>query len=145
MRRLRKLVAITKSDRRLLVSAILLLGTVRLGLLLLPFQTLRRLLAKMTQTTSKLQPDQSLDKVVWAVRVVSRYMPGEVKCLARALTTQVLLERRGYQTQLRIGVAKGQGGLEAHAWVESQGRIVVGGLKDIGRYTPLPDLEAERS
>lgn len=144
MRRLRKLVAITKSDRRLLVSAILLLTTVRLGLLLLPFQTLRRFLTKITQTTSKLKTDQSLDKVVWAVRVASRYMPG-IKCLARALTTQVLLGRRGYQTQLRIGVAKGQGGLEAHAWVESQGRVVIGGLKDLERYTLLPDLEAERS
>lgn len=144
MRRLRKLVATTKSDRRLLVSAILLLTTVRLGLLLLPFQTLRRFLAGITQTTSKLKTDQSLDKVVWAVRVASRYMPG-IKCLARALTTQVLLGRRGYQTQLRIGVAKGQGGLEAHAWVESQGRVVIGGLKDLERYTPLPDLEAERS
>ncbi len=139
MRRLYRLVAITSSDRRLLVSAILLLGTVRLGLWLLPFQTLRRFLAGMTQTTSKWQKsDQSVDKIIWAVRVASRYLPGKVKCLARALTTQVLLERHGYQALLRIGVAKSKQGLEAHAWVESQGRIVIGGLKDIGRYTTLP-------
>ena len=140
MRRLHKLVAITKRDHRLLVSAILLLGTVRLGLWLLPFQTLRRFLAGLTQRTLKLhKSDQvSVDKIIWAVRVASRYIPGRVKCLARALTTQVLLEQRGYQAQLRIGVAKGEQGLEAHAWVESQGRIVIGGLKDIGRYTTLP-------
>ena len=139
MRRLRKLVAITSSDRQILVSAILLLGSVRLGLWLLPFQTLRRFLAGMTQTTSKLQKsDQSVDKIIWAVRVASRYLPGRVKCLARALTTQVLLERHGYPAQLQIGFAKGDQGLEAHAWVESQGRIVIGGLKDIERYTTLP-------
>lgn len=140
MRRLRKLVALLKSDRRLLVSAIFLLGIVRLGLWLLPFQTLRRFLAGLTPTASKLQKSEqvSVDKIIWAVRVASRYIPGRVKCLARALTTQVLLERHGYKAQLRIGVAKGEQGLEAHAWVESQGRIVIGGLKDIGRYTTLP-------
>jgi len=102
----------------------------------------------MTHKTAKLQKTDPVfvDKVVWAVRVASRYMPGRVKCLAQALTAQVLLERRGYQTQLRIGVAKGEGGqLEAHAWVESQGRIVIGGLKDLARYTTLPTLEAKRS
>jgi len=33
--------------------------------------------------------------------------------------------------------------LQAHAWVESQGRIVSGGLKDLWRYTPLPLLEGK--
>lgn len=94
----------------------------------------------MTQRTSKLQKsDQAaVDKIIWAVMVASRYLPGRVKCLARALTTQVLLEGHGYQAQLRLGVVKSEQGLEAHAWVESQGRIVIGGLKDIGRYTTLP-------
>jgi hypothetical protein len=42
---------------------------------------------------------------------------------------------------LRIGVAKGEAGkLEAHAWVESQGRIVIGGLRDLPYFTPLPPL-----
>jgi len=36
-----------------------------------------------------------------------------------------------------------QGQLQAHAWVESQGRIVSGGLKDLWRYTPLPLLEGK--
>lgn len=148
MQRLCKFLHLNKRDRRLLVSAALVLGTIRLGLCLLPFQTLRRLLARMTQTTTELQkPNQaSVGRVVWAVEVVSRYMPGGVKCLARALATQVLLGRRGLRAELRIGVAKSERGqLEAHAWVESQGRIVIGGLKDLARYTPLPTLEAERS
>lgn len=148
MQRLRKFVHLNKRDRRLLVSAALLLGTIRLGLWLLPFQTLLRLLARMTKTPDELQKTDRVcvNKVVWAVAVASRYMPGGVKCLARALATQVLLGRRGHRTQLRIGVAKSSGGqLEAHAWVESQGTIVIGGLKDLARFTPLPTLEAKRS
>ena len=146
MKRLHKLISLTSSDRQLLVKTALLLGIIRLGLWLLPFQTLRRLVVRMIQTTSVQKQDQVfVNKVVWAVRVVSRYMPGKVKCLARALTTQVLLGRCGYQSQIRIGVAKNkQGQLEAHAWVESQGRIIIGGLKDLGRYTLLATLEADK-
>ncbi len=145
MKRLRKLLQLPKRDRFLLASTALLLGAIKLGLLLLPFQTLRRLLARMTLAHSQLQQaDQaSVGKVVWAVEVASRYMPGGVKCLARALATQVLLEKRGHPAHLRIGVAKSESGqLEAHAWVESQGKIVIGSLADLARYTPLPPLEA---
>ena len=148
MKRLRKFLHLNKRDRQLLISTALLLGTIRLGLWLHPSLTLRRLAAGMIKTKDKLhKPDQvSVGRVVWAVEVVSRYMPGKVKCLARALATQVLLSRHGHLTQFRIGVAKSSAEqLEAHAWVESQGRVVIGGLKDLGRYTPLPSLEAKRS
>lgn len=144
MKRLRKFLHLPKRDRFLLASTALLLGTIKLGLLLLPFQTLRHLLARMTLAHSQLQQaDQAcVGKVVWAVEVASRYMPGGAKCLAQALATQVLLGRRGHPADLRIGVAKGETGkLEAHAWVESQGNIVIGSLADLARYTPLPSLE----
>ena len=111
---------------------------------LLPFQTWRYLLLSRAETTPELKAaDQaSFNGVVWAVTVASRYIPG-VKCLARALATKVLLAHQGYICELRLGVAKNEKGqLEAHAWVESQGRIVIGGLRDLPRYTPLPLLEA---
>jgi hypothetical protein len=56
-----------------------------------------------------------------------------------------LLVRQGYPALLHIGAAKGEGGqLRAHAWVESEGRVVIGG-HDLGRYAPLVALEAEQS
>lgn len=146
MRQLHKFLELTFSDRQLLLSTAILLGAIRLGLWLLPFQTLRRLLAGIMQKSTELEPDQfSIGKTVWAVEVISWHMPGGVKCLARALATQVLLSRYGYSTQLCIGVAKDkQGKLEAHAWVESQSRIIIGGLTDMARFTPLPSLEGEK-
>ncbi|MGH9900718.1 MAG: lasso peptide biosynthesis B2 protein, partial [Pyrinomonadaceae bacterium] len=79
----------------------------------------------------------------WAVNTSARYVPGAT-CLPRALATKVLLARSGHRASLCFGVAKDAGGrLEAHAWVESQGRIVVGALKDLSRYTRLPPLEGE--
>ena len=145
MKRLRKFLSLTPRERVLLINALLLLGAIRLGLKLMPFQTLRRLLARMAQPIRTLQQAEkaSVDKVAWAVMVASHYIPG-ARCLAQALATQVLLERRGYPTQLRIGVARSKGGqLWGHAWVESQGQIVIGGSGNITLYTPLPLQEGE--
>jgi hypothetical protein len=140
MRWLRKFINLTPGDRLLLVRTLLLLGAVRLGLKLLPFQTLRSLLASFSQPTAKLQMSDPtyVDRVVWAVRVASRYVRG-VRCLAQALATQVLLEQRGYPTDLRIGFTRSKGGqMSAHAWVESEGRVVIGGSNSPSYYILVP-------
>lgn len=149
MKRLHKFLSLTPSDRYLLIKAMFLLGAIRLGLWLLPFPTLRRLLARVSQPTAKLQEASQafVDKVVWAVTVASHFIPG-ARCLAQALVTQVLLERRGYPTQLHIGVARSKGGqMSAHAWVESQMQIVIGGSGNMARYIPVPlqDVESNAS
>ncbi len=126
-------------DRKILITAFILLGLVRLGLLLLPFQRLQRLLAQLGNINSQSQNNNqtSINKIIWAVETSSRYMPG-VKCLARALTTQALMSRHGHSSQLRIGVAKGESGkLEAHAWIESQGKVIIGYLADLSRFVPM--------
>ncbi len=144
MKQLRKFLRLSSRERQLVINTFILLGLIRLALWLLPFQTLRRLLAKISQPSPQAQGlnQINLSKIVGAVNLSSRYMPGGVKCLARALTTQVLMSRCGYSPQLRIGVAKGEGGkLEAHAWVENQGQIVIGYLRDLSRFTPLPSFK----
>ena len=51
---------------------------------------------------------------------------------------QVLLGRQGEPSELRLGVAKDDwGALQAHAWLESNGAVVVGGELDLGEFTPL--------
>ena len=149
MRRLRKFPVLSGRDRALLLKTFLLLASIKLGLRLLPFQTLRKLLSRFSQPCkAKTQPgdldSDRLNQLLAAVRISSRYMPGGAKCLARALTTQVLASRNGYAPTLRIGVARdGNGQLEAHAWVEIQSQIVIGQLNDLTRFTPLPALEGD--
>ncbi len=71
-------------------------------------------------------------------------MPGQVKCLARALTTQVIIRRQGYTPDLRIGVAKDEANrLEAHAWLELQGYVVIGLLPDLNRFVPMPSFNVD--
>jgi Transglutaminase-like superfamily len=144
MKRLRKFLSLTGGDHLLLFKAVFLLGAIRVGLKLLPFQQLRGLLAKIAQPRAKLQEvdKASVNKVAWAVIVASPYL--RAVCLPQALTTQVLLGRCGYPTQLRIGFTRSKGGqMSAHAWVESQGQVVIGGALNMARYIPVPIPEVE--
>lgn len=145
MIRIRRFLELSAADQSLLLTALFLTGAIVVGLRLLPFQTRQRLLAGMGK--GSVRPGQndrpSPERIAWAVTVASRYVPGTA-CLSQASAAQALCLRHGYPAQLRIGVAKGERGtLEAHAWVESEGRIIVGGLHDLSRYTPLPSLEGK--
>ena len=145
MRQLGKFFNLTTREKRLLIETFLLLGGIRLGLWLLPFPTLQRLLADLNQVNLSGHNPITTDQIIAAVNRSSRYLPGYVKCLARALTTQVLMLRSGHSCELCIGVAKGKKGqFKAHAWVESQGQIVIGKVADLARYTPMSALSRGR-
>ncbi len=144
-----KFMRLRHRDRNLLLKTYVLLGLVRLGLWLLPFQTLQAWLAKLHHNPRQYRAPhltqisrRAVGRAIWAVDMSSRYMPGKVKCLARALVTQVLIGRRGYEPELKIGVAKTEDhALEAHAWVELQGQVVIGLVDDLSRFTPMPSLD----
>jgi len=146
MRRRREFWRLPPSYRRLLITALLLIGIVRVGLWLLPFQTLRRLLAHTAREVAGTRGggQAPINRVATAVTVASRYVPAAT-CLTQALATQVLLRRCGYSANLRIGVARSEAGeFQAHAWVECQGEVVIGGVQAPSRFTPLASLDGER-
>lgn len=146
-----KFFRLRRCDRTLLIKTYLLLGLVRLGLWLLPFKTLQAWLIKLHHPSTQYQAPtltpisrRAVGRTVWAVNTSSRYMPGNVKCLARALVTQVLIRRRGYEPELKIGVAKAEDhSLEAHAWVELQGQVIMGLVNDLSRFTPMPSFNSK--
>ena len=145
MKQIRKFLSLSSADRSLLLKSAFLLGVITLGLELRSFQTMQRFSMGKSQKTARVRhADRSVaNRIAWAVRVASRYVPAAT-CLSQALAARMLLKQRGCPARLQIGVAKGERGqLEAHAWVESEGRIVVGNSRDLSRYTPLPSLEME--
>ena len=82
-------------------------------------------------------------EVAWiAARVGARLLPKR-PCLTQALVTQFFLWRRGDDsTTMHIGVTKGEdGGLLAHAWLENEGRVIIGGTGSPERYKRLEQLE----
>jgi len=145
MKSLRKFLLLESPERRFLLRTWLLLGATRLGLWLLPLPTLRRLLAKL-RAAEPIFPEAdsaNIEKIVWAIAVASRYVPATT-CLTQALAGQILLAQHGEPALLQIGVAKNEAGnLEAHAWVESRGLIVIGNSRELFRYTRLPSVEGK--
>ena len=138
MRRVRKFLSLSLREKFLLMEAVILVSAIRVGLTLLPFSTLQKLLAKVTKKNIDLERKRrfSIDQVAWSVAAVSHCVP-KATCLVQALAIQVLLLSQGYPANLQIGVDKrGRSELQAHAWVESQGRILSRG-SEIGAYRPL--------
>lgn len=144
VRRVGRFLRLPTAERRCLVQAAILLESIWLGLRLVPFPTLRNLLDGMVQAPSRRRVGDQLsaDQVVWAVTVASRYLPGDKTCLVQALAARLLLARHGHSTHFHIGVAKDDAGqLQAHAWVEGDGRVLIGSTDDLARYTTLLHLE----
>jgi hypothetical protein len=145
MKRLREFFRLPSDEQWLLVKAALLLGGIKLGLRVLSFRALRGVVERLVEVPVRLRKEDqdSVQKVVWAVELASLYVPTTGTCLVRALAAQVLLARRGHPTLLHIGVArKGGEGLQAHAWLESGGKVVIGG-HELGHYTPLAALKVK--
>ena len=145
MERLLRFLRLTALERRLFVKVFLLLEFVRLSLWLLPFRTLLRLLSRVSKGPKKPSSTDrpSPEEIAWIVEVASRHSPGVKTCLTQALAAQVLLTRHGYPAFVHLGVLRGkQEQFQAHAWVESEGKIVIGG-GDLERYAPLGILKQE--
>jgi hypothetical protein len=144
MRKLRRFLSLPSQDRAALVRALGSLVFWRLGLWLLPVRVLReraRASARNLRTSSRsagLRAGSllSVERVTWAVKTAAPYVPAAT-CLTQALAAQSLLSRGGHRSELHIGVAKGPGSeFGAHAWVQCEDRVVIGGA-DLDRYTPL--------
>jgi hypothetical protein len=135
---LRRLRQLSSPDRWLLAQSGLLVLYVRIGLWVLPYNALRSSLLRRPKTSYGQYPSS---RIIWAVSAVSRYVP-KASCLTRAIAAETLLRINGYPAAVHIGVARSEtDAFEAHAWVECQGRIVLGGL-GIERFTPLrPSLK----
>jgi hypothetical protein len=130
---LKQFAHLPRADKLLLARAFSLVTAIRLGLWLLQFRVLRRLALPRGRSLNRVP---WMDRLIWAVRVVSRYIP-RATCLTQALAAQALLARSGYESKLVLGFAKDQEcPFDAHAWLECGDQIVIGG-PTVDRYIPI--------
>jgi hypothetical protein len=123
-------------EKVLALRAVLLMLLVRLALWLLPYDSVDRAVRSIAVPGRVQGPQPPLSRLVRAVERAARVVPAS-SCLTRALTAEVLLARRGYCPQLRLGVARGsRGEFEAHAWLDVDGATLVG-ASEAGRFTAV--------
>ena len=130
----------TDEERALFLRAAVSFAVCRLSLKVLSFGSTRRLLRLISwPRPSQVQTDgDALVKVQWAIRAAGRRMPWAVTCLTTAICTQALSDRLGEPISLKKGVARDDfGELKPHAWVESQGGVVRGAMRDVPEFRLL--------
>ena len=120
-----------------MIKALLYVWGVKCGLRLLPFRTMLTLIN--SAPIKRGRTSFPLNQLLGAMDTAGRNVP-RATCLVRAMAGQAFLARYGHETDLRIGVLKDQSekGVKAHAWLESQGLVLLGGA--VGPYTAFPTL-----
>jgi len=115
-------------ERALLARLVLLLPIVGGLLRLLGVQRTYRLLERSALNSSAVHPDDGsripAERLGRLVGIASRNGPYSATCLRQSLVVWWMLRRRGLPAELRIGVAKDQEHMYAHAWVELSGQVI---------------------
>ena len=80
--------------------------------------------------------DQAIDRVAFAIPRMGARVPWHATCLVQAIAARNWLSRKGVRSSIRLGARKHEGeAIDAHAWLEAEGRLVVGG--EVTGYTPF--------
>nr|WP_276202869.1 lasso peptide biosynthesis B2 protein [Brevundimonas nasdae] len=125
---------------RYLAASWMFLIVFRIALRLAPYRMVKHVLPA---TRTAPAPDWVIARTRWAVAKAARASFGAT-CLPQALAAQVLLVLQGYAGTVRIGVRRGSSGqIQAHAWVLSGEKIVVGDDDEaLEGFSHLTDLGA---
>lgn len=146
MSKLYRFMALSWREKWLYLNTAFWLMVVKTGLCLLPFDRLRIWMARSTQSDENPQDLNDMCKIISAIERISQFLaPLRINCLPQALVGHRLLQQKGFDVQLRIGVLKNHGDqLTAHAWLEYQGRVVLGDLRGLEQFAAFPALGVAR-
>ena len=115
-------------------EAALLYAFVATALRTVSYARLQRWLEHVTRVPCR--TGSSVPDVTSAISAVGRRIGGTT-CLTEAAVAYTMLRRHGHDPRLRIGVRHGDSALDAHAWVECDGAVVMGELPEMTGYAML--------
>lgn len=122
--RLRRLAALSRAERRILVEAAWTHARFSAAAKVRP-------VAKLAEATLKGWPlaggPADIAWIARAVAISSRLSPWRSVCLHRALTLHRMLRRRGVPSVLHYGISPVSGKFGAHMWVTLGDDILIGG------------------
>jgi hypothetical protein len=139
--RFHQLAALSQAEQRDLLRAVVALLVVRMALALLGFDRSRRWLLRRRQAPRPVLPQppwEEAERQTRMVNLAARRGPIRAACLAQSLAACWLLDRRGFRPELRIGARRAsEGGIEAHAWLELNGTVLVDAVQVRDRFAVL--------
>jgi hypothetical protein len=136
MARVLRFFKVSARERAILLWSFVWVTLFRIGLWVLPFGATKKWTVGNADPITKNSDKQTVIEIIRAVRFASRYVP-YASCLTQALAARKLLGEYGQTAELKIGVTKSDGDFEAHAWLEIDGRIVLGKQRMHSRYAVL--------
>ena len=144
--RFHKFMTLPWRGKWLYCNTALWLIAVKAGLCLLPFDRLRGWITAADKPAGQPVAMKDLREITEAIARLGRFLaPLRINCLPQALVGQRLLNRKGFDVQLKIGVLKNlDDRLSAHAWLEYRGRVILGDLRGLRQFTAFPSLDLAR-
>jgi len=128
MRRLHKLWASPRQFKGLLAEALVRLWALTM-FRFLPLPGRAQFLMRTHRVSPPRPGRPSSEEICRAVEIAGRFVPGAT-CLVKAQAGSAMLNRFGYAAEIKIGVLKQSSNLEAHAWVECDGLVVMGATEN---------------
>jgi hypothetical protein len=114
-----KFMGLPYGNKLLYIEALLFQFISGLILKLVPFRNIPRLYALSPCLTSHISPLTS-QEIKQAIIITSRLSPWKNKCFVQALAGRWMLNHRGIDSQLTLGVTLGhEKKMVAHAWLKS--------------------------
>jgi hypothetical protein len=149
MHLIRVFFSLPRLHRMVLPRVFGLVVLVRIALWVIPYRIVRRCLDGMIRVSPSVDPSEE-DKrrwnaIIWSVDAVSKRLLRKKPCLVQAHVAHWFLARAGCDTAIKIGVAMNSGEFKAHAWLEKDGKILLGGRDSLDRYAPLVPIRAGSS
>ncbi len=137
--------SLSTQQKRLLLQAYRLLGTLRFAILTRPFKSLVTGLDVHREVVEQAPLDAgdlaTAHQIGWAVRTAARYTPWQSTCLVQVLAAQRMLLKRGIPGIFFLGASTDSDEAEsqtlsAHAWLKCN-RDFITGEAGHHRYTVL--------
>ena len=139
-RALRRFLTLSFRDKLLLTWVLCLHLVVVVGIRLISFGSLCRLLKTvsrggtlLTRYAARESRERLIGGSLWAIRLINQQPLFKASCLAQVLTAQCLLRHFDIPTEAHFGVKRdGHGCLRAHAWLQSGERILLNSIDRVG-------------
>nr|WP_286244353.1 lasso peptide biosynthesis B2 protein [Methanobacterium ferruginis] len=98
---------------------------IRVMIWIFPFHYVQKKVQGIVSHVSSEDSNIPLERIRLMILISYKYVP-RATCLVQAMVGYILFFKYGYHTLIKIGVSNEDGIFEAHAWLEHDGKVVLG-------------------